>query len=231
MTIKRENLKDLRLFDLRDENYIKEGNFYIKLYRDQLYIKNLENALKPGKNVITYGIESLTFGEDFSIDLANYISDEKLTIEKFAHLVLSENLPENFKEKFKMFTRSEKGVKVFSPYVEVKEIKAPEKWTLPHVWKAILSGQMIAGEKKMRLTDDYAYDAATDFGKGSLDLIEFAKEIIEHPSGWHVWKGEETEEKIKLSVNCHSFDYNTLVFSKKIKASRFLKSGDKAAKF
>ena len=49
---------------------------------------------------------------------------------------------------------------------KIRPIKTPEKWTLPHVWKAILSGQIYMGQCDGRYTDDYAYDAAVDFKSG-----------------------------------------------------------------
>ena len=68
------------------------------------------------------------------------------------------------------------------------------------------------GQCDGRYTDDYAYDAAVDFRSGmELHLPSFAKELIEDPSGWHVYPSSKGKDGlVQLSVNCHSFNMNTL---------------------
>ena len=104
-----------------------------------------------------------------------------------------------------------KASRVFSPFRKIRPIKTPEKWTLPHVWKAILSGQIYMGQCDGRYTDDYAYDAAVDFKSGmELHLPSFARRLIEEPSGWHVYPDKTRGNVTYLSVNCYSFNLNTL---------------------
>ena len=44
-----------------------------------------------------------------------------------------------------------------------------------------------------------------------LHLPSFAKELIEDPSGWHVYPSSKGKDGlVQLSVNCHSFNMNTL---------------------
>lgn len=115
-----------------------------------------------------------------------------------------------------VYTSTLKSMNVFTPFKEIKPIKVPDKWTLPHVWKAILSGQIYEGHCDGRYTDDYAYDAAVDFRSGvRLYLPSFAKELIESPSGWRVYADHTDGDQVQLSVDCYTFNLNTLQFEAK----------------
>ena len=107
------------------------------------------------------------------------------------------------------FYRSEvKGIRVFSPFNldKVKPLKAmPKKWTLRHVYSALINGQFKDLKCNYVLTDDYAWDAACDYRKGEIKApIEFVKGIIENPSGW--WTSYRDGE---VAICCHSFDSNS----------------------
>lgn len=176
-----------------------------------MIIVNLNNALKVGKTCDNYRIYAgeHDWGNTFKCDFINALAMNQISFEKFVQAVLQgQSIYENIRVK----KGESKGVKTFSPFVEVKPIKIPEKWSLPHVWKAILAGQIKTAIKEMHLTDDYAYDAAVNFGKGEIDSLELAQEIVESPSGWWVRAEEEKNGVIALSVNCHHFDYNKLYF-------------------
>lgn len=105
-----------------------------------------------------------------------------------------------------------KAAQTFLPFASVKSIKNPKKWTIGHVWKAILAGQIQTVFCQQRLTDDYRFDAATNFGAGELDPFEFARDLIEERSGWWVSAKEDEKGKIALSVNLYHFNYNTMIF-------------------
>jgi len=104
---------------------------------------------------------------------------------------------------------------MFSPFVKVKPIKVPKKWTLAHVWKAILSGQITHGKINMILTDDYARDAADNFHiDKEIDLMQFARELVTDPDGWRVYRMGDSEDVIELGLSCYSFDLRTLYFAR-----------------
>lgn len=114
------------------------------------------------------------------------------------------------------YEHKEKAIETFTPFKRIPSIKTPDKWTLAHVWKAILSGQIYAGKVDGHYTDDYAYDAAENFGRGrEIDLIHFAERLIDGKSGWRVHPGTPDNGIIPLSVCCHSFDCNTLYYDEK----------------
>lgn len=190
-----------------NELFFREQNIRFKQYRvgyndqPEIYVTDLTNALKPGKEVTQYIFKGNMW------DVLFFTYDEPV----------SEVLKRLYRQEVRNIeyrTRTLPSMRVFSPFVEVKKIAVPKKWTIPHVWKAILSGQIVAGRTDMRLTDDYAWDATTNFGRGDLNLLYFAQEIIEHPDGWWIKVERETDKYIRLSLKCHSFDYKTLIFDK-----------------
>ncbi|MGE5438141.1 MAG: hypothetical protein ACM3O3_13085 [Syntrophothermus sp.] len=191
--------------------YFKDIKSYIHIYKDSIIYIDLENALKIGKICIRKSINFDNFKNDNSmiITLLNSGIDtfKKLFISIKLDFILEIN------EMFKMYMTELKSINVFTPFAELKKIKNPVKWKISNVWKAILSGQIKVGIKKAHYTDDYAFDAYDNFGKGkSIDLLDLAKNLIEHSSGWWISKEYEKNGIIKLGVNCHSFDYNQIEF-------------------
>lgn len=76
---------------------------------------------------------------------------------------------------------------------------------LPTVVKLLVNGQVTAFHDQ-KLTDDYAYDNATNFGKGDASCMALAEKLVNSPSGWRSYMQEDG----KLLVACHHFDYYTL---------------------
>ena len=103
--------------------------------------------------------------------------------------------------------REIKGVNVFSPFENIKPIKLPTKWTISHVWKGILSGQIKKVICTGKYSDDYSFDNWNNYGKGERDKISFARELIEDADGWYCFDNGNN-----ICVDCHSFDNNILIF-------------------
>lgn len=209
---------DLKPWDLRhDTHYFREENISIHCYQDSGHFKDLTNALKTGKTVTSYNVYLKDrFDRSFTLDIANWALGRGLTFPQLVKHLFDQTLPAAFNDTFQVEASERQGVRTFSPFVEVKPIKVPAKWTVAHIWKAILSGQITGGKTDMYLTDDYAGDAADNFRKDwGIILLDFAKKLIEDPSGWWINVGKETEEEIHLGVNCHHFDYKSLTFKKK----------------
>lgn len=210
-----ENLEVINLNDISFEDiYSQKENVYISFYQDCLYIKDLTNAMKRGKEVNVYSIYNNIdrYTKHFKADFSHYLSEAELSIGEFVKRLLEGNLEAS--ELIEIRTRQDESNRVFNPFFEPKRITEPKKWTLSHITKGILTGQIISGECTMHLTDDYAYDNQINFGKGRIDLIELCKDIVESPSGWWI----STDKKIKdgfkvLGVNCHHFNYNTVCFN------------------
>jgi hypothetical protein len=190
-----------------NERYVKNLNIRLKVYDDSMYITDLTNALKTGKTCTRYIIRMDELSSNsFAYDFVNWLDD--WSFEEFIKA-----LKTNGSFRTVHVSKTEiKGINVFSPFVSLKPIKQPRKWTLTHIWKAILSGQIKKAYKTMHLTDDYAFDAANNFGKGKISAMELAKDLIESPSGWWVSDGEEKDGCIPIGVHCHHYDYNVVYF-------------------
>jgi hypothetical protein len=197
-----------------EDNYFEKENAYIHMYNDSVLIIDLENALKTGKNCTEYRITAVNWNQNFRCDILNFLSCNDISLSNFIEMLKGDSLPESFGETLEVRKSEVKGVRVFSPFAKIKNIKTPKKWNTGNIVKAILTGQIVNAKKDMYLTDDYAGDATNNFGKGEIIALELAKNICESPSGWWISVDSENEKEITLSVNCHHFDYNTLVFSK-----------------
>ncbi len=194
--------------------YYADINAYVHFYRDSVVLVDLTNALKTGKTCKRYSFRLNIYDDSKSVltELWNIAKIE--TLKAFHNAVITESLSSI--KTLDIYTSEEKSIKTFSPFVEIKSIKTPKKWTIAHVWKAIFSGQIYKGVKDGHYTDDYAYDAGCNYGTGSrLHLVSLAEKLIEHSSGWWVSVDKEENGIIQLSVNCHSFDCNTLYFDEK----------------
>ena len=193
--------------DTYNSYYFADINAYIHFYRDSAVLIDLTDALKAGKTCKRYYIEHKEWrNEGIWADLVN----NGITTFKDLYNRTITGLNINT---LKVTTTEEKAINTFSPFVEIKPIKKPKKWTIAHVWKAILAGQIYKGVKDGYYTDDYAHDAAVNFQSGSrIHLPSLAKQIIEHPSGWRVYVDKEENGITQLSCNCYSFDCNTLYF-------------------
>lgn len=111
--------------------------------------------------------------------------------------------------------QTEKGIDVFSPFVEYKPLeKVPEKWTKANFTKALLSGQIFEGEITDRYTDDYMYDAATNYSSGiRIDMSAAAAHMLDDWSTLsYVSAGPPTQNgQIPLSYS-HCNTYKSFTF-------------------
>jgi len=188
------------------EGYFADINAFVSVKPQRIVIKDLRNALTPGREC-----------ERLVLEPENVYSSECLFSglntfhEVYDKFYVHGELPD-----CRAYRSQIRSMQTFTPFKLIRPIQPPAKWTLPHVWKAILSGQVFDGQVDGRYTDDYAYDAAMNFRSGvKLHLPSFAQELIESPSGWHVTASGQDDGIISLSVNCYSFHFNTLLFDTK----------------
>lgn len=102
-----------------------------------------------------------------------------------------------------------KSIRTYSPFARYKPLSAePSKWNMAHVIRALWCSQFEDLRCNGRYSDDYAYDAASNFGEGAItDGRLFAARIIESPSGWWVSRSGDL-----VTVSCHQFDHNSFKF-------------------
>lgn len=209
--------KNLNNFTINDfaykDCYSKEENIYFRIYSSSLKIKDLNNAMKKGQDVNIYSVSFDYNYDSFLVNFSNYLLKNKLDFKSFVELLLNGNIPAN--NDISVNYDNTKGVRVFTPFAESKNIKIPAKWNISHVIKGIMSGQINNGECEMYLTDDYKLDAALNFRNGNkLDILDLCKDLVEAPSGWWINVEENKDNNyIALGVNQCSFNYNKVYFS------------------
>ena len=78
----------------------------------------------------------------------------------------------------------------------------------PAASKMLRSG-LVTARTTMKLTDDYAFDNAYDFGRGATDPIALAADIDDgrKKSGWTIYLETSASGKQTLKISCHSFRY------------------------
>lgn len=177
------------------------GGFSIKMLL-------LGNAMKRGKECVYYVIdvndikvfEVLMAALDWSLEqLIQVLSKIHFHGSIFEHAGL------------KVRKGSDCSVRVFSPFslTELKPLKKePHKWTIAHAMRLLINGQFEELRCDSYYTDDYADDADRNYRKGRISMpIAWAKEIIERPDGWRVYKKNDSN---RLHICCHSFNNNSL---------------------
>lgn len=198
--------------------YIKDVNVRVQLFANCLYITDLTNAFKRGKEcrktVITYSERT---SEKFLIELdTKYLYPNKKDLADLIEEVQNLHVSNLQDVGFDIELREEKSSTVFSPFADIKPIKLPKngKWTKSHVVKAIITGQIYSGKVDSIYTDDYSYDASVNYHENEdLDLMEMAEKLTKSNSGWSVRVKEENKGNVLLDVDCCTFNYNTLYFN------------------
>jgi hypothetical protein len=212
----------------QDEYYIKDLMISAQKSGRGYGVVELENALKTGAMVASYGIfaqgqghedlavldylKGLGIGEDIK-SLYEYLKDQDYQVGRWGGFdsIKIEYKDDRFEGDIYLNKSEEKGVRVYSPFTleRLKPLKeVPKKWNLKHAIRAIANGQFTDLRCKMYLTDDYAMDAAYDFRKGEIKAPHnFIKKIIENPRGWWSSLGETG----CVNLCCHHFDSNGFV--------------------
>lgn len=187
--------------------YYADINAYIWCNYSSARVIELDNAMKRGKECKVYSLYSRN--QDSHAYLVN---DCKVKTPKDLYdLVRSgKELPGDGE----LSVRMDKGVEVFSPFVAVKPLtKLPEKWKKSDLAKAIMSGQVFSGVLNERLTDDYAYDAAWNFGSGcKIGLPKQAAELVEGCRDCYI-RTESVDENGVAKVHfSYANEYKTFYF-------------------
>jgi len=180
---------NIGFFDFRNAAYFEDLNIYVHRTGcgDCLSILLLENAGKSGKTCDEwkFTLPRWSPGDDVCIMLNNDYGLHTIK-DVWTDCLESEKSRDNFREAsddIRLNSYQHKAVNVFSPFIEVKPIKAvPKTWTKRSFTQALMSGQIYAGEISKHLTDDYALDASRNFCTGTrLNMPHCAREVVE---GW-----------------------------------------------
>lgn len=189
----------------------KDHIFEIRNYRhEQIIVRDYTNAGKRGKmvNALSFCFRNIDSYQEIM---------EYRDFEEFYKLLTKEVNIDDYSicsdsEKISVYLREEQATrflaKNLSVYKPLKEV--PKKWTIPHAIRALINHQFEWLHCDGVYTDDYAYDNAVNFREGEIkDAVNFAKKIIESPSGW--WCNDCDKNGV-VSICCHSFDCNSFKF-------------------
>ncbi len=195
-----------RPLNARESGYYADVNCKVHFYYDSIQIIDLSNAMKTGKECAKRTFVAEANYTNFG-DMQNDLQDKGIE-------TLSDLLKATEIQGYSLHESSHKGVHIFSPFVDNKPIKEPQKWTASHLAKAILSGQVFYGEIEGQYSDDYAGDAQRDFGRGKpVHLEEVARSLIEGgKSGLHITHQVNADGMTEISLSNYSFDYKKFLF-------------------
>ena len=207
----KESVKKLSdLWEMRfDTGYIKDLNVAVRFYRGAANITDLTNAMKPGKICREWSLQGAD-GEHRDTPsemLLDIFLDDSCTFEQFVQNLRNDKYTDWIVEGYglKLYKRTEKSIRTFSPFVAVKKQDLTgEVRRVAKVAKALIAGQFKKVECAYIYTDDYYYDYANNYGKGRvIDVLDFAKELVERPDYWTVWKDEQGEIKAGDFNSCY----------------------------
>lgn len=208
------NCEEFRVIDLLnqyDDLYFEDLNVSAHPYRNSLVIIDLANAMQNGKTCTRWLFSVSPWKMDADrLCMTEYVEMAAPECDTLAELVawLRAGKPLLDVDGLTVETGEEASNRTFSPFAPVKPVKLGDRLNAATIAKAIRAGQIVAGRTDGRYTDDYAFDAATDFGRGEIDVQAFAQDIYEHPNGWRFWWRDESRREITAA--CHAFDYKTL---------------------
>lgn len=208
------NCEGFRVIDLLnqyDDLYFEGLNVSAHPYRNSLVIIDLANAMQNGKTCTRWLFSVSPWRMDAGrLCMTEYVEMAAPECDTLADLVawLRAGKPLLDVDGLTVDTGSQASNRTFSPFAPVKPVKLGDRLNAATIAKAIRAGQIVAGRTEGRYTDDYAFDAATDFGRGEIDVQAFAQDIYEHPNGWRFWWRDESRREITAA--CHTFDYKML---------------------
>lgn len=197
---------------------------------ESLSVHDVSNAFKSGKMCESFFLEAT--GDNAIGALCAYLAAVNYNLPAFFDWCASLDVDyEAYGTKYvdserqiTIYKRDNKGVETFSPLAlsHLKPLKEiPKKWTISHVRRLLAAGQYSYCGTEMRLTSDYAYDAANEFGKGECSGEDFLRMLTESPSGWHVSQSNgRAVDGDKLAVWCHTFEKRVIQIDMKAPARK-----------
>ncbi len=184
--------------------YFADINAHIHVFNDSITITDLVNALVPGQFCAYINVTA---------PHNRPATDLFSGLKTFADLYQRYYVERSASDDWTINAYTHKSSRVFTPFKAIKPISTPEKWTLTHVWKAILSGQVFVGTITRELSDDYAFDASANFFRGKeFNLPSLARSLVEEPGGWQVSLRDQPDGFMRLDVSCHHHEQRFVFF-------------------
>ena len=211
-----------------DSYYFEESMLHVKSYASggQIHFTMLDNALQSGKSVTSFLFDERKSGSSSTCDVLNALSalcggiTTPSTIRAYLETI-DQGVGSEYEcrdlsvrgYEIRMTVRKTSAVRVYSPFAlaRLKPLtEIPAKWTLVHAKRALANGQFNNLHCNGKYSDDYAFDAATNYGMGQLDGMAMLQKLVTSPSGWWTSLNPET---LSVSICCHHFDSNRMVLA------------------
>ena len=216
----------------REMYFLKESLLVVPFPSGGLSVQDISNAMERGKAVCTRYLIRLPF-DTGNADIWNFLFSigEKETGQRdiklselwdwLESLAFEKNRFESYNtitfdyndSKIEVCKSDLKASNVFSPYKldKLKPLKkVPEKPTRSHLIKALANGQYRNLKVVSRLTDDYAFDAANDFGRGMIgNPFSLVEDMVER-GGTRVYSRGRKDGVFEWSFGNHSNDHKSV---------------------
>lgn len=197
-----DSIGDAKILDSADveilslyEAYFRDENVrFRRTYSgDCIVVSDLKDAGRAGKTCSIWRLNPAEWNGNVTMSLHN--EEGIRTCEELIDALRSGREMSSLK----IYASEEKGVEVFSPFVETKPLQnIPERWNKRNFTNAFLAGQIFQGRVDQRLTDDYAMDAARNFMEGvPINIPSAARSMVEDWSSLaYVRTGQEVKPGI-----------------------------------
>lgn len=172
-----------------------------------LILEDITDGGKTGKQAVKASISNLERGytydafetaiEWFSILLDMFLSNEYPNHD--VHITLQGlECRASLKKAYRLLNEAN-----LKPLAEI-----PVRWSLRQVARVLANQQYEPGSFQCdgHYTDDYAYDAAVNFGKGPTSHKRLLTDLVEDPSGYKTWADDQ-----RVHVACHYFLYYSFI--------------------
>lgn len=199
--------------------YVKDLNVKVNNYRGQLQIIDLANAMQSGKecNVIIF---DFWHHPDHSqmrgiYGLNNFLDDFPFAdvVNNWRNGFKYENTEFCFYAGVSISYGAKEAKRVFSPFLQPKKqnLKSDRIRVLTFA-KAILAGQIKGITCVQKLTDDYAYDHATNYSKGKqYNLLDFAEDMLDNFNGWGIWQEASNPKLLNVAFCTCSYYHAEMI--------------------
>lgn len=211
-------------WNTHDPLYLRQANAYVHRFQGSLTVTDLAHAFAAGKVCnsfqLDWGPVEFHVPKEFHALITSCGYDFRKVLDhcraldwvkgkwEYDKIILGPGTRPGYE--VAIIRRARRGTRTYSPFVKPRRLtESPDKWTIPHVIRALLNDQFQKLTCNGVYTDDYAHDNAVNFHQGdfSKNSAAFAKRILESPSGW--WCQERNGI---VSICCHHFDSNEFTF-------------------
>ena len=187
----------LSIVNSYDTVYFPKFDLSMSCNQNSITISDVSNAFLRGKIVTELSINKDWASGDkalcnifMNVTCIKEMFDSLLKIANTSkHIPIYQDEPISPENRATVYIRQKKGVDFYSEFKlnNIKPLKAePKKWNLSSVIRALANKQCEGLKCNYKYTDDYAYDNATDYGKGEVDPDSMLRSIYNVKRGYSV---------------------------------------------